>query len=45
MRVEREALCVAINRPTVRDALHPEAHSEAAPMIDALTADSILCIA
>ncbi len=45
MRVEREVLRIAINRPAVRDALHPEAHSEVAPMIDAVAADSTLCIA
>ena len=45
MRVEHEVLRVAINGPAVRDAPHPEAHSELAPMIDALTADRILCLA
>ncbi len=45
MRVEREVLRIAISRPAVRDALHPEAHSELARMIDAVTADSPLCIA
>lgn len=45
MRVEREVLRIAINRPAVRDALHPEAHSELALTIDALTADRILCTA
>ena len=45
MRVEREVVRIAINRPAVRGALHLEAHSELPPMIDALIADGMLCIA